>query len=72
MELLLLIIQYGTVIRCILGIMEVWDFLPKDFTQKPASLFLHDSLAVLVTLGMTKPKNVLRPTNPKPFHETFI
>ena len=33
---------------CILGIMQFWAFLPKNTTLKPASNFLHNSLAVLV------------------------
>ena len=31
-----------------LGIMEVWDFLPNNITQAPASHFLYSSLAALV------------------------
>jgi len=41
---------------CILRIMVVWGFLHNNITQKPASDFLYNSLAV------AKPKNVFRLT----------
>ena len=37
----------------ILRIIEVWACCPKNITQEPASLFLHESLAVLVRCEMS-------------------
>ena len=53
-----IIVQYGS--SCILGIMVVSVFLPNNITQNPASHFLYNSLAALVS-----PKCLQ--INPKPF-----
>jgi len=50
----------------ILGIMEVWDFQPINITQNPASHFLFNSLAVLVTLSQAQ---TCLQFSPKPFQQ---
>jgi len=40
--------SYSMVVTVLLGIKEVWGFQPVNITQKPASHFLFNRLAVLV------------------------
>ena len=47
-------------------IMQFWAFLPKNITLKPASNFLHNSLAVLVTHSQAQ--KCLQ-SDPKPFQQ---
>jgi len=50
-------------------IMKVWGFLPKTITQKPASHFLYNSLAVLVRHRQAQKCLQI---NPKPFKQVSM
>ena len=47
-----IIMQYGS--NCLIGIMKVWGFQPKNISQKPASHFLFNSLIALVRHSKAK------------------
>ena len=49
--------------------MQFWVFLSKNITLKPASNFLHNSLAALITHSQVK-KCLL--TDPKPFQQVSM
>ena len=62
------IIQNGN--NCIiLGIVEVWGFHPNNITQKPASHFLFNNMAVLVRHSQAQKCLQI---NPKPLQQVAM
>ena len=59
-------LSYTTVIPYSIGIMHNWAFPAKNITLKPASISLHDNLAV----NTVKPKCLQ--TNSKPFQKVSM